>query len=185
MAARNASSGGGSDDTGGTGHRRREAIRAAARRPSLALRQAADPARSQPADRAAKRAQDQAPVFISYARADLEIVRPQVVRLREAGAAVTWDQDFLGGADFEAAICAAIDVASAVVVVWSPASVRSAFVRDEARRALKMAKLITTYAPGFEMADVPLGFGHLHAIPVEDHKLVRRSLAQHGVNFRG
>jgi len=120
-------------------------------------------------------------IFISYARNDIDIVAHVIGRLRDSGGNVTWDQDFIGGMDFEQAICDAIDAARSVIVVWSPVSVQSPFVRDEARRALRGNKLITTHIAGFDAAAVPLGFGHLHTIPVDNQELVRKSLAGYGV----
>lgn len=120
-------------------------------------------------------------IFISYARNDIDIVAHVIERLRDSGGNVTWDQDFIGGMDFEQAICDAIDAARSVIVVWSPVSVQSPFVRDEARRALRGSKLITTHIAGFDAAAVPLGFGHLHTIPVDNQELVRKSLAGYGV----
>jgi len=123
-------------------------------------------------------------IFISYARNDIDIVAHVIDRLRNGGGHVTWDQDFIGGTDFEQAICGAIDAARSVIVVWSPVSVQSPFVRDEARRALRANKLITTHIAGFDAAGVPLGFGHLHTIPVDNQELVRKSLAGYGVTLR-
>jgi TIR domain len=171
-------------ETTSTGARRREAIRAALRRPARVRRHkteavpCAAPAAAAPPD-----AKPQ-PIFVSYARHNLEQVRPLVVRLRQEGAAVTWDQDFLGGEDFRQSICRAIDAAPSVIVVWSPESARSAFVCDEALRALKAAKLITTHVPGFDLAHIPLGFGHLHTVPVDDQDTVRNSLAERGIHLR-
>ena len=126
--------------------------------------------------------EDPATVFISYARSDMETVAHVIGSLRSSGGHVTWDQDFIGGMDFEQAICDAIDAARSVIVVWSPVSVQSPFVRDEARRALRANKLITTHVAGFDAAtSVPLGFGHLHTIPVDNQDLVRKSLAGYGV----
>lgn len=174
------SSGGANDGPDDAGKRRREAIRAAARVPSRTLRPMADsprlPASSRPAASA-----DLTTIFISYARNDIETVAHVIGRLRNSGGCVTWDQDFIGGMDFEQAICDAIDAARSVIVVWSPVSVQSPFVRDEARRALRANKLITTHIAGFDAAAVPLGFGHLHTIPVDNQELVRKSLAGYGV----
>lgn len=159
------------DGGAGPGASRRDIIRAAARRPARAMR-LAGPMRV---------GAIQPPVFISYARPDYEIARDLVEHLRERGVAVTWDQDLSGGIDFERTIRKVIDDAPTVLVVWSAAAAASAFVRDEARRALAAAKLVTTHVDGFDFADVPLGFGHLHAVPVEDRDRVARSLADHGV----
>jgi hypothetical protein len=171
------SNGQGGDNAGGAGRSRREIIRAATRRPSKAPRPIGRSAPA-PQSREAQR------IFVSYSHQDLHIVRPLVERLRDAGASVTWDRDFIGGIDFEQAICSAIDGALCVIVVWSAESVQSPFVRDEARRALVTNKLVTTHVADFKPAGVPLGFGHLHTVPVDDHDLVRKSLSERGVIFR-
>ncbi|MGE0630044.1 MAG: toll/interleukin-1 receptor domain-containing protein [Hyphomicrobiaceae bacterium] len=176
------------DRGGGTGSRessgsvRREALRAAARRP-LATRSLVNAPRPDVSETPLPVIADRPSrsVFVSYSRQDIEVVRALVTRLRDSGVAVTWDQDFVGGADFERLIRTAIDSASSVIVVWSRASVLSRYVRDEARLALNSAKLITTHIEGLDLTEVPLGFGHLNAIPIEDTQLVCRSLAQHGV----
>jgi hypothetical protein len=177
------SSGGAGDGPDDAGKKRREAIRAAARLPSKSLRPMADVAcRSAPSPAVVP--DDPKTIFISYARNDIETVAQVIERLRNSGGRVTWDQDFIGGMDFEQAICGAIDAARSVIVVWSPVSVQSPFVRDEARRALRANKLITTHVAGFDAAAVPLGFGHLHTIPVDNQELVRKSLAGYGVALR-
>lgn len=174
------SSGGAGDGPDDAGKRRREAIRAAARLPSRTLQPMADSSCRSASSSAAAGA-DLKTIFISYARNDIDIVAHVIDRLRNSGGHVTWDQDFIGGMDFEQAICDAIDAARSVIVVWSPVSVQSPFVRDEARRALRANKLITTHVAGFDAAAVPLGFGHLHTIPVDNQELVRKSLAGYGV----
>lgn len=174
------SSGGASDGPDDAGKRRREAIRAAARLPSRTLQPMADSTCRSASSSAAASAGVKT-IFISYARNDIETVAHVIERLRGSGGHVTWDQDFIGGMDFEQAICDAIDAARSVIVVWSPTSVQSPFVRDEARRALRTSKLITTHVAGFDAAAVPLGFGHLHTIPVDNQELVRKSLAGYGV----
>jgi hypothetical protein len=175
------SSGGASDGPDDAGKRRREAIRAAAKHPLRTQRPMADIVQPSVSPSRSTATQDPATVFISYARNDIETVAQVIERLRGSGGHVTWDQDFIGGMDFEQAICDAIDAARSVIVVWSPVSVQSPFVRDEARRALRANKLITTHVTGFDAAAVPLGFGHLHTIPVDNQDLVRKSLAGYGV----
>lgn len=155
---------------------RRDAMRAAARKPSQALRMSAAVDCRAETVTVSPRA-EQPSIFVSYSHADHEIVRGEVLRLRNAGYAVTWDQDFLGGADFEQEIRRAIDAAAAVIAVWSKASVASPFVKDEARRAMMAGKLITTHIEGLDFGAIPLGFGHLHVIALEDHGRVQRSLA--------
>jgi hypothetical protein len=162
--------------------RRREAIRAAVRRPIG--RQRVDTApRAGLFTSAAKL--PAASIFVCYARDNTDVVRPLVTQLRTDGLVVTWDQDFFGGADFRQAICDAIDAARSVIVVWSSESAKSPFVCDEAMRALNARKLITTHVEGFNLRNLPLGFGHLNTIPVGDRERVRNSLKEHGIDLRG
>lgn len=174
-------------DTGqdaGRGNVRRAALRAAAEsrqhrhaapRQSLA-RAAAGIAKDQVAE--------QGRVFVSYARRDLAPVGAFVERLRGRGATVTWDQDFIAGVDFEQAIRAAIDAASCVIVVWSEASAQSPYVRDEAREAIRHRKLIATYLAGFDLAELPIGFGGVHAVLIDNEQIISRSLSAYGVLLR-
>lgn len=173
-----------SDGPDEAGKKRREAIRAAAKHPLRTLRPMADSVQPAVSPSRSMATEVPAAVFISYARTDIEIVAHVIDRLRTSGGHVAWDQDFIGGMDFEQAICDAIDAARSVIVVWSSVSVQSPFVRDEARRALRANKLITTHIAGFDAAAVPLGFGHLHTIPVDNQDLVRKSLAGYGVTLR-
>ena len=181
MAAASSSDGDGTEGTRTTGSTRRQAIRAAARGPARTLRHTTQPARRAEPLAAATCVEEPPRIFLSYSHRDVEVVRLLVEHLRDGGAIVSWDQDFAGGEDFDRAILAAIDGARCVIVVWSPTSVLSPYVRDEARRAQKVSKLITTYVAGFDLADVPLGFGSLHAIPVDDAVRIGRSLAVRGI----
>jgi hypothetical protein len=158
---------------------RRDILRAAARRPARALRGIV----KTPRDGERGGDKSEAPIFVSYARDDIAVARALVEYLRAHGAAVTWDQDLHAGADFERAIRTVIDAAPAAIVVWSSVSAASAFVRDEARRAMAAGKLVTTHVANFTFDEVPLGFGHLNAIPVEDRERLATSLATHGVRL--
>ncbi len=72
-------------------------------------------------------------IFLSYAREDIERVRPLVELLEAHGWEVWWDRDIPKGTDFADIIDAAIDDSRTMVVVWSAASVSSRWVRGEAR----------------------------------------------------
>ncbi|HXF53288.1 MAG TPA: toll/interleukin-1 receptor domain-containing protein [Hyphomicrobiaceae bacterium] len=184
MAKASSSGGNGRGVAGTPGSMRRQAIRAAARGPVRVLRHGPEPrGPAVPPLKGRGGAQSQR-IFISYSHQDFDIVRGLVARLRSGGASVDWDQDFIGGEDFDQAIVGAIEAARCVIVVWSPASVLSPYVRDEARRAQRASKLITTYVAGFDLADVPLGFGSLHAIPVDDATRLRASLAARGIALK-
>lgn len=166
------------------GSARREAMRAAARRPAMSRHESNKidngVAAAEPPASPIKPLQSGS-LFISYARSDVQTVHALVMRLRRLGYAVTWDHDFVAGCDFEKSIRSAIDAAEAVIVVWSAAAALSLFVRDEAKRALKLDKLIATHVDGFDLDDVPLGFGHIHAIPLGDEAALQKSLAGKGL----
>ena len=124
-------------------------------------------------------------VFVAYAREDKAVTGSLVERLRQAGASVTWDQDFPAGVDVGQTIRSAIAKAAAVIVVWSDASARSLYVRDEADTALRSDKLVTTHVPGFDPEDVPMGFGQLHTVPIDVPGQVERSLGNYGIVIDG
>jgi len=72
-------------------------------------------------------------VFISFANADLEIVRRLATRLEAEGLSVWTGGEKLvpGTLDWEQAVRQAIDTSFAVILVGSPASARSVYVRGE------------------------------------------------------
>ncbi len=100
-------------------------------------------------------------VFISYARADRQRVRPIADALTAAGYEVWWDIMIEGGAAFARTIGAQLQAADAIVVVWSTTSVVSDWVRDEADLARQRGRLVPVLLDG---TPPPLGFGQYHAI---------------------
>jgi hypothetical protein len=85
-------------------------------------------------------------VVISYARHDQPVAKELAQYLQSLGFSVWWDIELLGADDFNDVIEAELTKARAVIVIWSEASVKSAFVRDEARYALQNGKLVATKA---------------------------------------
>ena len=74
-----------------------------------------------------------ADVFVSYARLDKARVAPLVAALERRGWSVWWDPDITPGEEFDSQIEMQLQAAGAVVVVWTPTSVASRWVRGEAR----------------------------------------------------
>jgi tetratricopeptide (TPR) repeat protein len=102
-----------------------------------------------------------ADVFISYASDDVARVRPLAEALQARGFSVWWDRALASGDDYAAVIERALAQAKAVIVVWTPASVQSAFVRDEAGRARDQGRLLpVTFDRNVQ---IPLGFGAFQA----------------------
>jgi hypothetical protein len=81
-------------------------------------------------------------VFLSYARLDRARVEPIVAALTARGMSVWWDHNIPGGAAYAREIEAELRGADAVVVVWSPASVGSDWVRDEAALGRDLNRLV-------------------------------------------
>ncbi len=100
-------------------------------------------------------------LFVSYARADREKVRPLVDALIVAGYPLWWDALIAGGAAFARTIEGKLAAAEAVIVVWSANSVASDWVRDEAAHARDRKRLVPVTIDG---AEPPLGFRQYHTI---------------------
>ena len=102
-----------------------------------------------------------ASVFLSYARQDAARVQSIVAALERAGHAVWWDERIPGGDQYADAIERALETADAVVVLWSGASVKSAWVRDEAATARDGGRLVPATLDG---AQPPLGFRQFQTV---------------------
>ncbi len=110
---------------------------------------------------------DMADIFISYARADKPRVAPLVAALEGKGWSVWWDPEIAPGQEFDDLIAEQIEEARAVVVVWTPASVASRWVRGEARFAADRGTLIPVR---FDQARLPLDFRAIHTTELDDWK---------------
>ena len=80
-----------------------------------------------------------ADVFVSYSRSDKARVAPLVAAIQAQGWSVWWDPAIDAGQQFDDQIDAELQAASAVLVVWTPTSVASRWVRGEARDAASAA----------------------------------------------
>jgi adenylate cyclase len=83
-----------------------------------------------------------ADVFISYARVDKARVAPLVAAIEARGWSVWWDSEINPGQEFDDQIDAQLMSAKAVLVVWTPTSVASRWVRGEARDAADRGVLV-------------------------------------------
>ena len=83
-----------------------------------------------------------ADVFVSYARSDKARVAPLVAAIEAKGWSVWWDPEISPGQEFDRQITAALKTAAVVVVVWTPTSVESRWVRGKARDAAERGILV-------------------------------------------
>jgi adenylate cyclase len=94
-----------------------------------------------------------ADVFVSYSRSDKARVAPLVAAIETQGWSVWWDPAIDAGQQFDDQIDAELQAASAVLVVWTPTSVASRWVRGEARDAAERGILVPVR---FEDARLPI-----------------------------
>jgi adenylate cyclase len=100
-------------------------------------------------------------VFLSYAREDVETARKLAAALDAAGETVWWDRHVHGGANFSTEIDRELKDAQAVVVLWSAASISSAWVQDEAAEGRDSGRLVPAI---LDSVKPPLGFRQLQCI---------------------
>jgi adenylate cyclase len=106
-----------------------------------------------------------ADVFISYARADRERAAPLVAALEAEGWSVWWDPEISPGQEFDSLIAQELERARAVIVVWTPTSVASRWVRGEARVAADRGVLAPVR---FENAALPIDLRAIHTTDLDD-----------------
>jgi len=105
-----------------------------------------------------------ADVFVSYARTDKPRVAPLVAAIEAQGWSVWWDPEISPGQEFDRQISAALKTAAAVVVVWTPTSVESRWVRGEARDAADRGILVPVR---FENAELPIDVRAIHTTDLD------------------
>jgi len=104
-------------------------------------------------------------VFVSYARKDRDFVGKLVDAIKSQGWMVWWDPALIAGQRFDQAIREALAEAKCVVVVWSPNSIDSQWVQDEAGVGRDRHALIPVTIDG---ATSPLGFRQLQTVDLTD-----------------
>jgi TIR domain len=104
-------------------------------------------------------------VFISYCQSDRDRVASLAESLLASGWSVWWDPLLRAGESFDAAIENKLRSCEVVLVCWSRSAIRSEYVLDEARFALKLGKLLPVRLNSVE---VPFRYQGLHTISLAD-----------------
>ena len=105
-----------------------------------------------------------ADVFVSYARTDKARVAPLVAAIEAQGWSVWWDPEIDAGEQFDDQIEAELKSAKAVLVVWTPTSASSRWVRGEAREAADRGTLVPVR---FENASLPMDVRAIHTTDLD------------------
>jgi adenylate cyclase len=105
-----------------------------------------------------------ADVFVSYARSDKARVAPLIAAIEAKGWSVWWDPEIDAGQQFDDQIEAELKAAKAVLVVWTPDSVASRWVRGEAREAADRGTLVPAR---FDGARLPMDVRAIHTTDLD------------------
>jgi len=105
-----------------------------------------------------------ADVFVSYARADKARVAPLVAAIEAKGWSVWWDPEISPGQEFDDMIDSELVAAKSVLVVWTPTSVISRWVRGEARDAAERGVLVPVR---FDQARLPIDVRAIHTTDLD------------------
>jgi adenylate cyclase len=100
-------------------------------------------------------------VFLSHARQDVDAAKSLAESISRAGHDVWWDRQLQAGSRFAAEIDHQLKQAQAVVVLWTAASVESAWVQDEAVEGRDSGTLVPV---ALNSIKPPLGFRQFHTI---------------------
>lgn len=104
-------------------------------------------------------------IFLSYARHDRPVARVFAEAFAVEGYSVWWDASLHSGETFDEVIEQQLRDAKAVVVLWSPRSVASRWVRSEATLADRRHKLVPAI---IEACDRPIAFELTHTAELTD-----------------
>jgi TIR domain len=116
-----------------------------------------------------------ADIFISYSKPDRDKVVLLAAYLESEGWSVWWDSSLAIGDAYRDEIMKQLALARAVIVLWTPTSVKSDFVRAEAGRAKADGKLIPV-KDGISYGDIPLPFGEMHTEDLAKRDLIRAAV---------
>jgi len=105
-----------------------------------------------------------ADIFVSYSRSDKARVAPLVAAIEAQGWSVWWDPEIDAGQQFDDQIEEELKAAKAVLVVWTPNSVESRWVRGEARDGADRGILVPVRMRG---AVLPIDFRAIHTIDLD------------------
>src|SRR5262245_57524161 len=100
-------------------------------------------------------------IFVSYARDDRIRVANIVEAFKAKGWEVWWDPNLTAGQRFDKVIQQSLHEAKRVVAIWSPNSINSQWVKDDAGEGASNGKLVPVT---IENAKPPIGFRQIQTV---------------------
>ncbi len=126
-----------------------------------------------------------ADVFISYSKQRPEPAKTLAEQLQSRGIEVWWDTSLKSGQAFDDVIREQLDAVDAAIVIWTPESVASQYVKMEAGIAYGWEKLVTVRTVDLATNQIPEPFRRLHTDIVTDIDRVMIALGEKGVVPKG
>ncbi len=100
-------------------------------------------------------------IFISYKREDRDYAKKIAENLISKGYSVWWDIELLPGDKFADEINIVLNEAKLIIVLWTPDSIQSNWVKSEATVGLKNNRLIPVH---LRETEIPVPFNTLHSL---------------------
>ena len=113
-----------------------------------------------------------ADIFISYKREDLALAKVLADHLQKEGWSVWWDHEIPSGKDYDIVIEKELENCKCAIVLWTPVSIQSRNVKDEANVALHKNKLLPVIVGNVQP---PLGFRMIQGVIWNDNNKVEDS----------
>jgi len=125
-----------------------------------------------------------ADVFTSYSKLDRQIIEEKAVYLESRGASVWWDTSLVSGADFEQVIFEEISKAKAVLVIWTPNSLKSRWFHLEAKEAIAQSKYLPFHLKGVDPYEIQGEPGKFRSSSFLDNDALHSALEFLGLHYR-
>ena len=120
-------------------------------------------------------------IFISYAQEDGKDARSVAGFLDSCGYQVWWDRKLVSGDNYRKEILNALTKARAAIVLWTPHSVESNWVIEEAEEAREANKLIALRHDTLDYRSIPLGFRSVQTDLLTEHERIVTALERLGL----
>lgn len=119
-----------------------------------------------------------AEIFISYAKEERHLTAQLAAQLTSAAYSVWWDTELLAGHKFREVIDRELRDCMAAIIVWSPISINSDWVRSEADEAYRSGKLINTISGGLSPYNIPKPLNQMHAVSLDDLDAILKAVGR-------